>query len=109
MLEKLPKEIRNIILDYKYQIIQSEKLKNCLEEIKNIKFEYFFFETVITYPSKTVEYYGGWEFNRYNYKGIYKFWIHKYIGEKDGYSHIQIIKEQVNKPNIISYIEPKEY
>jgi hypothetical protein len=72
----LPKELENIINNYKHQMEHKEKIQSTLKEINKITYIESEGTSWRSYGITSVNYYGG--LNEDIYENCYELWIHSY-------------------------------
>lgn len=104
-MNSLPKELEDIIVDYKNQMEHREKYEKTLMYINLIQYD------ILDGDSwrgdfnnhNTIQYYGGWNHAHDYYNSINELWIHKYNSDENIEEEIKVINESHNTYDIIDY------
>ena len=93
----LPKDLNDIIIDYKEQLEHTLKFQKTLDKINNITYQTNHRESWRTHESKTVNCYGGLNCANLMRNSIHELWIHTFTKVDGNFSEeneiIKIIYE----------------
>ena len=80
----LPKDLEDIIVDYKNQMEHNIKFQSTLDEINKIEYKINNHgDTWRTHDNVTTQYYGGLNHAETLYHSDYELWVHTYIDTDD--------------------------